>query len=298
VPIGRLPVRTTSDLTIILYKLLAAPVFPSLETAAASGPLVFASDKNDEINDFRASTAAVRAVVPAPFRTIEIDRALPEPLAQLRAAMLQGPLLVGYAGHGSQDLWGGGWLTSASVAQLEGAGAGAFWSELTCLNGFFQDVYNPSLAEALLMRPTGGAFGVWASSGLTELEDQLPMGRAFLTNLMEGMTVGEAARRAKARSPGRDVRRTWILFGDPTWQLLGAPASASPPGRAAPSPQPLPAPEAAPIGGAEGQAIAPVAGCSCRAGGAAPPSLPAPLAAAWLLRRRSRHSRRATSSTK
>jgi Peptidase family C25 len=188
------------------------------------------------------------------------------------------------------------------VAQLEGEGPGAFWSELTCLNGFFQDLYSPSLAEAVLARPTGGAFGVWASSGFTEPVDQLPMGRAFLTNLLErGMSVGEAARRAKALSPSPDVRRSWILFGDPTWQLLRTP-SAAVPGSGSADPRPLPGagalpPEAAPTTGGAAAPVGPAAGCSCSLGTRPGGGLPL-LVATVLLTRRLRHSRRATSSTK
>jgi len=33
------------------------------------------------------------------------------------------------------------------------------------------------------------------------------------------LTLGEAVRRAKAAVSDQDVRRTWILFGDPTTRL-------------------------------------------------------------------------------
>jgi hypothetical protein len=35
----------------------------------------------------------------------------------------------------------------------------------------------------------------------------------------EGLTIGEAAMRAKAAANDADVRKTWILFGDPTTKL-------------------------------------------------------------------------------
>jgi hypothetical protein len=35
----------------------------------------------------------------------------------------------------------------------------------------------------------------------------------------EGLTIGEAAARAKASTDDQDVRKTWILFGDPTTKL-------------------------------------------------------------------------------
>jgi hypothetical protein len=35
----------------------------------------------------------------------------------------------------------------------------------------------------------------------------------------EGLTIGEAAMQAKAAADDPDVRKTWILFGDPTTKL-------------------------------------------------------------------------------
>jgi hypothetical protein len=91
---------------------------------------------------------------------------------------------------------------------------------MTCLNGFFQDPQAESMAEALLVAP-GGAVAVWASSGLTESEAQLPIDEALVRLLYSGtsITLGDATRAAKAAASDMDVRRTWILFGDPTTRL-------------------------------------------------------------------------------
>jgi len=35
----------------------------------------------------------------------------------------------------------------------------------------------------------------------------------------EGLTIGEAVKRAKASITDPDIRRTWILFGDPATKL-------------------------------------------------------------------------------
>jgi hypothetical protein len=35
----------------------------------------------------------------------------------------------------------------------------------------------------------------------------------------QGLTLGEAAAQAKAATTDQDVRRSWILFGDPTTRL-------------------------------------------------------------------------------
>jgi len=85
----------------------------------------------------------------------------------------------------------------------------------------FPSLYTESLSEALLKAECGGAVAVWASSGLTEPEAQAMMNRELIKVLFNGesITLGEAIKRAKAATPDPDVRRTWILFGDPTTKL-------------------------------------------------------------------------------
>jgi hypothetical protein len=93
---------------------------------------------------------------------------------------------------------------------------------MTCLNGYFHDPYpTESLVESLLKSKGGGAIAVWASSGLTEPEGQSLMNKSLIPLLFDGTsrTLGEATMEAKSATKDMDVRRTWILFGDPTTRL-------------------------------------------------------------------------------
>jgi hypothetical protein len=78
-----------------------------------------------------------------------------------------------------------------------------------------------SMAEALVKVGGGGAIGVWTSSGVTEPSNQVAMNRELLKLLFNGrsLTLGEATSRAKAATKDQDVRKTWILFGDPATKL-------------------------------------------------------------------------------
>jgi len=62
---------------------------------------------------------------------------------------------------------------------------------------------------------------VWTSSGLTNPGGQVPMNKELIQMLFngQGLTIGEAVMRAKQSATNSDVRRTWILFGDPTLRL-------------------------------------------------------------------------------
>ena len=92
---------------------------------------------------------------------------------------------------------------------------------MNCLNAFFHDVYTECLAESLLKAPGGGAVAAWASSGLTGPDGQVVMNRELVRRLFgeDSLTLGEAAVRAKSGIEDQDVRRTWILLGDPAMRL-------------------------------------------------------------------------------
>ena len=74
-----------------------------------------------------------------------------------------------------------------------------------------------ALAESLLKAP-GGAAAVWASSGLTVPTAQEELDAVMVRTLYErsGITLGRAIYTAKMAISDSDVRRTWILLGDPT----------------------------------------------------------------------------------
>jgi hypothetical protein len=96
-----------------------------------------------------------------------------------------------------------------------------FFVSMTCLNGFFQAPYADTLAEELLKAPQGGAVAVWTSSGLTEPDKQALMNKELIKLLFarDPITLGEATAKAKKAVSDQDIRKTWILFGDPSTRL-------------------------------------------------------------------------------
>jgi hypothetical protein len=132
----------------------------------------------------------------------------------------QGPLLVNFFGHGSIEIWRG-ILTSEDMESLINGFRLPFFVNMTCLNGFFQNPYSETLAEGLMKAKGGGAVAVWTSSGLTEPDKQAVMNKELIRLLFNGelLTLGQATARAKASVSDQDVRKTWVLFGDPTTKL-------------------------------------------------------------------------------
>ena len=62
---------------------------------------------------------------------------------------------------------------------------------------------------------------VWASSGISDAGEQADMNLELYRLLFNGedLTIGEATMRAKRAITDKNVRKTWILFGDPTTRL-------------------------------------------------------------------------------
>jgi len=183
--------------------------------------VLFVSDTNDFFNFEQASTK-VAELIPGNLFVNEIFRGRSATAkSDLLDLLNQGQLLVNYFGHGSTQIWNGNLLTYSDVWNLTNSPNLPFFISTTCLNGFFHDPYSESLAEGLLKAPLGGAVAVWTSSGLTDPEEQVPMNEELIRLLfnVDGLTIGEAIMGAKHDAADRDVRRTWILFGDPTLRL-------------------------------------------------------------------------------
>jgi hypothetical protein len=216
--IGRLPVRTPQQTAALVSKIVA------YDGSSGSEGVLLVSDVVDGVYNFEDASTQLSALIPPNIRVERIDRGRIDP-AEAKAMLLEilnrGPKLVNYTGHGSVDLWRGNLLTSADVLELTNAQNLPLFITMTCLNGYYVDPTLDSLAESLLKTEHGGAVAVWASSGMTLPDGQALMNQQMYRQIFTGQpqTLGEATARAKAAVSDIDVRRTWILFGDPTSRL-------------------------------------------------------------------------------
>jgi hypothetical protein len=219
--VGRLSVRTADEAAGQVGKIV------SYRQQTGQGDwtkkVVLVADINDEEFEFEAASDKLAAEVPGSMSVRKIYRGrLGNAMA--REAVLQdlnaGALLMNYIGHGSVALWHGDILTSDDGISLTNGTRLPLVVAMNCLNGYFQDIYTESLAESLMNAPNGGAMGVWASSGLTDVEEQQKTNEELFRQLFGyDQTIGDAIIRAKASTGDLNVRKTWILFGDPTLKL-------------------------------------------------------------------------------
>ncbi|HEX7832418.1 MAG TPA: C25 family cysteine peptidase [Thermoanaerobaculia bacterium] len=207
IAIGRLPARDAAELSAMVAKIIAYEhdVAPSRDVVYVRGTAGFASHL-------------------ATLATTDIDIE-EEGVVAARENLLQrwttGAGVIDFSGHGSVAMWAtGGFFTSADAQSLTNAHLPLVIA-MTCLNGYFHDLSQDSLAEELVRNPSGGAAAVWAFSTLTETAGQLDANHALLAALASGKSLGDATRAAQRATVDPDVRRTLILFGDPLMKMNG-----------------------------------------------------------------------------
>ena len=191
------------------------------------------ADGNDDF-DFEAANTSLAALFPGSITVQQIKRGQIGTAAahqQLLDGIASGQKVVNYVGHGSPSVWRDNLLTAADALALTNTGRYPVFITMTCLNGEFQHPELNPLASALMNSREGGAIAVWASSGFTVPEEQAIMNQQFYTLLFQtnqptkgnaaqaSLTLGEITTSAKSSVSDPDIRRTWILFGDPSMSV-------------------------------------------------------------------------------
>ena len=217
--LGRLPARTTADGSTMVAKILSYD-----QERAAGAPLRGAllvadggfENQSDQVQSLLTPLMTVQTLSRSAIGNDSLMR------SQVVEAIDQGPTIVNYFGHGSVTVWtGAGLLDAESAGTLSNSDHQSLFVMMTCLNGYADDAYIDSLAEIVLKNPQGGAFAVWASSGITEPGGQAQMNGQLYQLLLGShpLTLGDAVRQAKLNTADLDVRRTWILLGDPSMRI-------------------------------------------------------------------------------
>jgi photosystem II stability/assembly factor-like uncharacterized protein len=222
IAIGRLPVRTSEEASLVVNKLVA---YDKMEQSAEA---LLVADANDDGGfDFEKASSALVPLLPHAMQITQLNRGQTGD-AQARQRLLdtlsRGPKLVNYIGHGSADAWRGRLLTTVDAGAVTNRSRLSVYVLMTCLNGYY-DAGAVSLGEAFMNAP-GGAVAVWASTGMSQPEQQAKVNQEFYKQALRGVSVkgaglrlGDAVQRAKAATADADVRRTWVLLGDPTLRL-------------------------------------------------------------------------------
>jgi len=228
---GRLPVSTVDEATTVIGKI------STYEGQSTNGNwtsnALFVADK-DDTESFTQDAQTVQSRLPATVLVTDVfvdTVGTTAARSNITNAINSGQLLVNYIGHGSEEQWAGNDIFDTNtVSSLTNGSQLPVFLIMNCLNGFFQDVYSEPLGVTLMLASNGGAVAVVSSSGLNQPQPQTNLNAMVVHNAFAGkrQTLGDALVKAKSHIADPDVRRTFILFGDPAMQIK-PPANASRP---------------------------------------------------------------------
>lgn len=215
IPIGRIPTRTSENVTLALNKVIAFE--QNLSEAVTRGALCV-SDL-PEGYDFTAICNRVFNELSADFTKSFVNRGDADSHNTLKNLLNEGKYIVNYTGHGSVTAWAvPSFFSQTHANQMTNSNNLTIFTMLTCLNGYFVEPNGFSFSEGALFAANGGAVAAWASTGLTTADVQEIMAKRFYKKLSEGNVsrLGDLINDAKTAIPfGRDVRLSWALLGDP-----------------------------------------------------------------------------------
>lgn len=227
--LGRLPVTTAAEATIVVQKILSYERLPWPGDWNASH--IFVADDADSAGDFATSTDTVYDdFITDPWigHKIYLDD-LPAETAQQRllTAWNRGALLVSFVGHSSWHQWAvEALLDIYALPNLRNDRRWPVLLSMTCFTGFFHHPEYGTLDESLLRLGSGGAVATWSPSGLgvSTGHDRLYQG-FYRAVFNDGQTqLGPATLAAKLSLYGHaraydDLLDTYHLFGDPAMAL-------------------------------------------------------------------------------
>ena len=232
--IGRLPARTAEDAMTMVDKI-------ERQAQAGAPPplhhLIAVDNGSGEQNPFRAEAQTMAAQF-APGSSIslaDIDEGIVAARSALEAGFASGEI-IHYFGHGGPQTWADEHLLDVdAVPSLTGPGSVVLtWA---CQVQDYQYIYGPSVNEALILKPQGGAIASFGPAGITDQAEQALLYGPFYERMRSGGSLGEIIRDAKALAIERDPRvgpaiEGFNLLGDPTLVIPStAPAPPRPRGR-------------------------------------------------------------------
>jgi len=228
--IGRLPADTAAAAEILVDKIERGgpPLGPD------STQVVAVDDQGPA--DLSFEGLGERVVPTLPLHHVKFAQ-VSSGIATARAALVNGwlssPVVVQYFGHGGADTWADErLLTNEDAPALDGIGPAPLVFTWTCQAQWYQYHLGPSVNEALLLVPNGGALATVGPTGISDPGLQSLLAEGVLSRLAEGLTLGEAIRASKAeavlRTPdARAVVEGFTLLGDPALVLGGSSPSSS-----------------------------------------------------------------------
>ena len=213
--IGRFPVRTTTELQMMIDKTLQYDARTNVTTAIFAADAGFEADSNSFASALNGWTIDKAYVTDAGES--------PAARAALIAALNQGPRLTSFVGHSGVNHWTSYPLFTAShAAALTNTNMPTVVTQWGCWNTYFVEPTAVTLSQNFLLSGMNGAAAVTGATTLTNSSSERALGVLMMPKLMtSGTTLGAAMQEAKSElalthPEMRDVLLGWTVLGDPT----------------------------------------------------------------------------------
>jgi len=220
VAIGRLPVQTAAEADVLVDKIAR-----QAEVLRAAGTRHLFVVDNQSLGDPAFSLEAQRAAAilgpEAQISWAEVASGVEAARTGVLDGLASGPLATHYFGHGGEDFWADEHVFDATdAALLPDTGHETLLFAWTCVSQNYLYGLGPSVSEALLLAPRAGALAAVGPTGITDSRHQAVLFAHLYKLVMNGVPLGEAVRKAKARTlrvdpAARPVIEGWSLLGDP-----------------------------------------------------------------------------------
>lgn len=232
--IGRLPVKTLAEAQTVVDKLIHYS-----HNVATYGPwrneVVFVADDGDA-NIHQRDSDRLAEKIDSTFSDYHINKiylgAYPQqgnssPATQqaISNAIKRGALIVNYSGHGNESIWAEEKiLTFDMINQWENYDKLPLFVIATCEFGKYDDPYQVSGGEQLLLSPKGGAIGLVATSRPVYSNTNFLLNNALYDVIFDktpsgSLRLGEIVKTTKNNSVSGWRNRNFTLLGDPSMQL-------------------------------------------------------------------------------
>jgi hypothetical protein len=219
--IGRLPARTVDEAAVLADKIAGQAA--AVRSGGRRHLVAVDNQGPDDDVSFRDAADFVVRRLPAGSRATfaDVGQDLDAARTTLLDGLSQGSLATHYFGHAGPEIWADeGLLTVDDVATLAGSSGQTVLFTWACEAQWYQSIFGPSVGEALLLLPGGGAVASFGPAGATDPRLQSALfARVYGPWLNRGVPLGEAIRRAKAAAMSNPaslpVVDGWNLLGDP-----------------------------------------------------------------------------------
>lgn len=217
--IGRLPARTLAEAHVLVDKVAGQREM----LQRLQGRQLFAVD-NQGAGDlsFRGMAEQAAALLPQPALFADLAGGVGAARTLLLAQLRAGLQVTHYFGHAGPQVWADeGLLRASDAASLEGSGVSTLLFTWACEAQWYRNDSGPSLSEALLLVPNGGALAAVGPTGISQPRLQAVLSQAVYRHFLAGVPLGESVRRAKVELTDLDPAAGAVVDG---WSLLGDPA--------------------------------------------------------------------------